>query len=91
MGSTGWCEHTLSSCSSGFLAFPYALLTLASVFLSSRSAESEASVRRKVSLVLEQMQPLGVSGLLGVQARVRTRPLRTLGTGMRAHFPLLVS
>lgn len=88
MGSTGWCGHTLSF---GFLAFSFPLLTLASIFLSSRSAESEASVRRKVSLVLEQMQPLGVSGLLGVRARLRTRALRSLEMGMRAHFPLLVS
>lgn len=90
MGSTRW-EHTLSSCPSGFLAFPFPLLTLASFLPSSRSSESEASVRRKVSLVLEQMQPLGVSGLLGVRARVGARALRPPGMGMRAPFPPLVS
>lgn len=58
------------SCPSGFffLLFPglsSPLFTLALVLLSPRSSESEVSVRRKVSLVLEQMQPLGVSDLLG--------------------------
>lgn len=42
-------------------------------------------------MVLEQMQPLGVSGLLGVRARVGTGALRPLGTEMQAHVPLLVS
>lgn len=37
-------------------------LSFASVLSSSRSSESETSVKRKVSLVLEQMQPLVVSG-----------------------------
>lgn len=49
-----------------FLCFP---LTFAFVLLSSRSPESESSVGRKVSLVLEQLQPLVVSGLLMVGAR----------------------
>lgn len=55
-------------------------LTLAFVLFSSRSPESETSVRRKVSLVLEQMQPL-VSGLLMVGARVRLRALGASGAG----------
>lgn len=48
------------------LCYPFPPLTFASVLLSSRSSESETSVRRKVSLLLEQMQPLVVSGLLTV-------------------------
>lgn len=61
-------------------------LTLAFVLFSSRSPESETSVRRKVSLVLEQMQPL-VSGLM-VGAKVRLRALGASGAGCGlASFP----
>lgn len=49
------------------LFHPLPPLTFASVLSSSRSSESETSVRRKVSLVLEQLQPLVVSGLLMVE------------------------
>ena len=55
------------------LCFLFLPLIFASVLLFSRSSESETSVRRKVSLVLEQMQPLMVSGLLMVGAGVRVR------------------
>lgn len=63
-------EHTLPFLSLWLLVPPLSwssspLFTLALVLLSPRSSESEVSVRRKVSLVLEQMQPLGVSDLLG--------------------------
>lgn len=61
------------SSSFSHLCYLFPLLAFASALLSSRSSESETSVRRKVSLVLEQMQPLLVSDhlLVGPGGRVR--------------------
>lgn len=62
-------------------------LSFASVPLSSRSPESETSVRRKVSLVLDQMQPLVVSGLLLVGASVRVGAFWASGSGCGLFLP----
>uniref|UniRef100_A0A8C6A0Y8 Cingulin n=1 Tax=Marmota marmota marmota TaxID=9994 RepID=A0A8C6A0Y8_MARMA len=55
------------------------------------SSESEASVRRKVSLVLEQMAPLVVSGLPQAGARVRVRAGRFPGMGLDQLRSLLLA